>query len=72
MQNDQRTMRAKTTVGSLLAGLGTLASVYPNATVLRYPHRSSTEALRGDFVRLGADMQRVIVRERARLKTLQK
>ncbi|TNC05221.1 hypothetical protein FF100_36030 [Methylobacterium terricola] len=61
--------KRKTLGGSFLAGLGALASIWPAAPVAsRYPHRSDLEALRGDRQRIGADMRRVIDRERARVQ----
>ena len=57
-------------VGSLIAGLGSLAAIWPTVTVAtRPPVRSDLDALRGDGMRIGADMQRVIDRERARVET---
>jgi hypothetical protein len=61
--------KRKTRVGSFVAGLGALASVWPAATVVtRYPHRSDLDALRSDGQRIGADMRRVIDRERERVQ----
>lgn len=60
--------RTTTRLGSLIAGLGTLASISPSVGIIRYPHRSDAEALRGDAIRIGGDMQRVIDRERALVK----
>lgn len=55
-------------VGSLIAGLGSLAAIWPTVTVAtRAPARSDLDALRGDSLRIGADMRRVIERERERV-----
>ena len=48
-------------------GLDALASFWPVASEpIRYPHRDETEALRGDFRRIGDDLRGVIEREAAR------
>ena len=60
----------KTRLGSLLAGMGALVSIWPPASApTRYPHRNEGDALRGDAMRIGNDMRRVIESERARIKT---
>lgn len=51
---------------SAWSGLGTLASLWPSTELLPYPHRDETDALRGDFSRIGNDFWRVIEREAAR------
>ncbi|KAB7785794.1 hypothetical protein F8B43_1195 [Methylorubrum populi] len=57
----------RTRLGSLLAGLSTLASIWPSSTTpLRYPHRDEAEALLADGFRIGDDMRVVIERERTR------
>ncbi len=57
----------RTRLGSFLAGLSALSSVWPNATEpMRYPHRDEAEALLGDGLRIGDDMRVVIEREWAR------
>ncbi|MDV2987773.1 UNVERIFIED_CONTAM: hypothetical protein Q9R58_26040 [Methylobacteriaceae bacterium AG10] len=57
----------RTRLGSLLAGLSALASLWPSSTApLRYPHRDEAEALLGDGLRIGDDLRVVIERERAR------
>lgn len=57
-------------LGSLVAGLGSLAAVWPTVTpATRVPARSDLEALRGDADRIGADMRRVVERERVRVET---
>ena len=61
----------RTALGSFVAGAGALASIWPAAQPARYPHRSETEALRGDFVRIGTDMRRVIKRQNAQLKEIE-
>lgn len=61
----QRTM---TRIGSFVAGLGALVTLWPAGQPVRYPHRSDSDALFKDGVRVGEDMQRVIDREDARLK----
>lgn len=59
--------KRKSRVGSLIAGLGSLAAIWPTVTVAtRVPVRSDLEALRSDGRRIGADMRRVIERERVR------
>jgi hypothetical protein len=65
----QRTM---TKIGSFVAGLGALVTLWPAGHPLRYPHRSDSDALFRDGVRVGEDMQRVIDREDARLKASSK
>lgn len=63
------TPERKSRLGSLIAGMGALASIWPPTSApLRYPHQSEAEALRGDTYRIGRDMHRVIERERARLE----
>lgn len=66
------TRRARQFAASFVAGLGTLASVWPQANVPRYPHASAIDALRTDGQQIGRDMARVIERENARRKTKQK
>lgn len=62
--------KRKSRVGSLVAGFGSLVAVWPTVTVdTRAPARSDLDALRGDAVRIGDDMRRVIDRERERAKT---
>lgn len=57
----------RTRLGSLLAGLSALASIWPSSTTpLRYPHRDEAEALLADGLRIGDDMRVVIERERTR------
>lgn len=57
----------KSRLGSFIAGLGALVSLYPPPSAApRYPHASDMDALRGDAVRVGDDMRRVIEREKAR------
>ena len=59
-----------TRLGSLAAGLGSLASVWPIVTpATSMPSRSDLDALRGDAVRIGDDMRRVVERERQRVET---
>jgi hypothetical protein len=55
-------------LGSFLAGLGALASPWPSAAEYDLAPRSDLEVLRGDFRRVGSDMQRVMDREHARLE----
>lgn len=64
--------KLKTHAGSLVAGLGALASIWPSTPPVRYPHRSDVEALRGDAVKIGSDMRVVIERENARVKASKK
>jgi hypothetical protein len=64
--------RARQFAASFAAGMGALASLWPQASLPRYPHASATDALRGDGVRIGRDMQRVIERDGARGKAKQK
>lgn len=57
-------------LGSLAAGLGSLASVWPTVTpATSMPARSDLDALRGDAVKIGDDMRRVVERERLRVET---
>ncbi len=57
----------RTRLGSFLAGLSALSSIWPAAAEpMRYPHRDETDALLGDGLRIGDDMRIVIERERAR------
>lgn len=64
--------KRRTRLGNLIAGVGTLASIWPTVTVAtRYPNRTDFEALRSDGEQIGADMRRVIDRERARVQTSQ-
>jgi hypothetical protein len=55
-------------LGSFAAGLGALVTLWPSTPPVRYPHRSTLDALRGDTARIGADMHRVIDRERAKFE----
>lgn len=64
--------RARQFAASFVAGLGALASIWPQGAPARYPHASTIDALRRDGVQIGRDMSRVIERENARLKTKQK
>lgn len=49
------------------AGLGALAALWPvESDPIRYPYRDEADALRGDFLRIGADLHGVIEREVAR------
>ena len=58
-----------TRLSGFIAGLGTLVAIWPAGTApLRYPHRSESDALRGDGQKIGDDMRRVIERERANAK----
>ena len=67
--NAVRPAQRRTRVGSFVAGLSTLASIWPTVTpATRAPNRSDLEALRGDGVRIGDDMRRVIERERMRVQ----
>ena len=58
-------------VAGLLAGLASLPMLSAEPTPIRPPFRSATEALRSDWLRIGADLQRVISRENARLEKSQ-
>lgn len=59
--------------GGLISGFGALASIWPAVTpATRPPQRSDLEALRGDSLRIGDDMRRVIERERERVEKIQK
>lgn len=61
-----QTSPQRTRLGSFLAGLSALASIWPSSGVpLRYPHRNEAEALFGDGIRIGNDMRVVIERARA-------
>jgi hypothetical protein len=62
-------MKLIPTQASLLAGASTVFAIFPQATVARYtrvitplyrPQASSMEALRSDWTKIGADIQRVI------------
>lgn len=55
-----------TRLGSFLAGLSALISIWPASAPLRYPHGDEAEALRGDGLRIGDDLRGVIERERTR------
>lgn len=59
-------------MSSFVASLGALTSLWPATPPQRYPHGSEMEALRGDVIRVGDDMRRVIERERAELQKSQK
>lgn len=60
----------RTRLGSVLAGLSALASIWPSPdTPLRYPHRDEADALFADGVRVGDDMRIVIERTRAQAAT---
>ncbi|HEV7436955.1 MAG TPA: hypothetical protein VGO22_19135 [Pseudorhizobium sp.] len=59
-----KTRKVTAHVSSFVAGLGAMAAIWPTTTPMRYPHASTTEALRGDAVRIGSDMRRVIAREK--------
>jgi len=50
---------------AVLAGLGASACIYPPHTHAM-PNRSDSEAMRGDWERIGQDFQRVISRERVK------
>ena len=64
------TARYRTRLGTLVAGLGSLVTIWPTVTpATRPPVRSDLDALRGDTVRIGDDMRRVIERERERAQT---
>ncbi|MGY2048278.1 hypothetical protein [Methylobacterium sp. JK268] len=55
--------------GSFVAALGALVRAWPSAKrAPRYPHRPDLDALRGDGLRIGADMRRAITREGARVE----
>lgn len=64
--------RAKRFVSSFIAGLGAVASIWPQTSPVRYPHPSDFDALRRDGMRIGRDMRIVIDRERERVATKQK
>jgi hypothetical protein len=71
--NAVRPAQRRTRVGSFVAGLSTLASIWPAVSPnTRAPSRTDLEALRGDSARIGDDMRRVIDRERARVETAQR
>jgi hypothetical protein len=69
---EHRTAASMARIHSFIAGLGALASIWPATQPIRYPHRSSADALRSDAVRIGQDMRRVIERERAQLEAAKK
>ena len=48
---------------SFVSSLGALASFADPPHRIEYPHSSSTDALRGDWLRIGQDMKTVIERE---------
>lgn len=63
------TMKLTTTQTSLLAGASTVFAIFPQVTVTRCarvitplyrPQASSLEALRSDWMKIGADIQRVL------------
>lgn len=63
----KRKASAKRLVGSFVAGLGTLAAIWPTSAPARYPHRSELDALRSDARKIGDDLRRVINREQQRV-----
>ena len=48
---------------SIVSGLGALTSFADPPLRIEYPHSSATDALRGDWLRIGQDMKTVIERE---------
>lgn len=72
MAPHRSTMRARQFAASFVAGLGALASIWPQGTPTRYPYASAMDALRRDGVQIGRDLSRVIERENARLTTKSK
>jgi hypothetical protein len=62
----------KTFGAGLVTGVASLTSFAHPASVPHYPHRSSAEALRGDWSRIGGDMKRVVERENARVEKSKK
>lgn len=64
--------QAKVAARGLVSGLGALASIWPASPVVRYPHASVMEALRGDFRRIGSDLNDTIEREREGITEEQK
>ncbi len=46
----------KTFIFAILQGMGSILSVN-SAALYRYPHRQSGEALRGDWLRIGKDIE---------------
>lgn len=64
--------RASARMSGFIAGLGAIATIWPTSAPYRYPHSSSMEALRGDAVRIGSDMRKVIERQNATIKTRKK
>ncbi|KFC74533.1 hypothetical protein FG93_01119 [Bosea sp. LC85] len=63
----KRKASAKRFAGSFVAGLSTLAAIWPSSAPARYPHRSETDALRSDARKIGNDLRRVISREQERV-----
>ncbi|WP_420992312.1 hypothetical protein [Brucella sp. SA075A] len=60
----------KGVAGSFVAGLATLLTLAGPNTVSANPRNvSASKSLRGDFVRLGADLRGVIAKERRREET---
>lgn len=59
---------SRSAAASFVAGLGALASIWPTAHTIRYPHASSFDALSRDTMKIGSDMSRVVERENERLK----
>lgn len=72
MATHKSTMRARQFAASFVAGLGTLASIWPQGAPTRYPYASAMDALRRDGAQIGRDLSRVIERENARLTTKSK
>lgn len=68
MEAMDRLMSAKklsTRFASFVTGLGAVAAIWPAGAAYRYPHSSASEALRGDGFRVGADLKRVIDRQKS-------
>jgi hypothetical protein len=58
----------KTFGAGLVTGVASLTSFAHPVSVPRYPHRSPADALRGDWSRIGRDMQRVVEQENANIE----
>jgi hypothetical protein len=64
---DLRTLGA-----GFVAGVSSLTSFVHPPPAPHYPHPSSTEALRGDWSRMGGDMKMLFERENARIEKTKK